>query len=240
MTHLTHICLVEDDLEIAALVSGFLLRSGYRTTHLADGRGLMALLQEDEPDLILLDLLLPGETGLSIARRVRAACDVPIIMLTAMSEEHDRISGLDLGADDYVTKPFSTSELEARIRAVLRRAARKAEGERSGAVVYRFGGWLLDTVTRDLLDPEGVNVEITSSEFEILRVLCEDAGQVLSRTELAQRAQGRRVEPYDRSVDTLISRLRTKIEPQDAVVSMIKTVRNGGYVLVLPVEVQPK
>lgn len=230
MSNLTHILLVEDDPAIGSLVCGFLERSGFRTTHLLHGKGVDRVLAEDPPHLVLLDLLLPGEDGLSIARRIRTAHPTPIIMLTAMSEERDRISGLDLGADDYVTKPFSTRELVSRIRAVLRRSEGAVNGRKLTPVSFSFSGWELDAMARELFDPSGVRVELTSLEFECLRAFCEHPGKVLSRDVLMKLAQGRRVEPYDRSVDTLVSRLRSKIEPEATSPSLIKTVRHSGYV----------
>jgi two-component system, OmpR family, response regulator len=237
MANRTHILLVEDDPEIARLVAGFLERTGFRVTHFPDGKGVSALVEADPPDLILLDLLLPGEDGISIARRVRAVKNIPIIMLTAMTEERDRISGLDLGADDYVTKPFSTRELAARIRAVLRRTSSQVNGKKLRAVEYAFAGWTLNAQRRDLTDPSGVQVELTSAEFDLLQIFCDHAGQVLGRDDLMHLAHGRKVEPYDRSVDTQISRLRSKIEPEQTSPSLIKTVRHSGYVFTASVMV---
>ena len=236
MHHLPHILIIEDDEAIARLVAGFLERSGFRTTHLPNGRAVDEVLSLDRPDLVLLDLLLPGEDGISIARRVRTAHDVPIIMLTAMSEERDRITGLDLGADDYVTKPFSARELVARVRAVLRRSDPSAPATRV-AVHYAFAGWNLDARSRELTDPAGVRVDLTGAEFELLRAFCDHPGAVVGRDQLMKWAQGRRVEPYDRTVDTQISRLRCKIEPDDTSPALIKTVRNAGYVFIASVVV---
>lgn len=237
MSQLTHILIVEDDPAIGSMVCRFLERSGFRVTHLMNGKGVERVLADDPPHLILLDLLLPDEDGLSIARRIRAAFPTPIIILTAMSEERDRISGLDLGADDYVTKPFSTRELVSRIRAVLRRSEGQVNGRKLAAVSYAFAGWELDAMARELFDPNAVRVELTSLEFECLRTFCEHPGQILSRDRLMKLAQGRRVEPYDRSVDTLVSRLRSKIEQDAALPSLIKTVRHSGYVFTVSVVV---
>jgi two-component system, OmpR family, response regulator len=230
MTPHPHILIVEDDAEIARLVAAFLDRSGFRTSHLPNGKGVATIILEDRPDLVLLDLLLPGEDGWSIARRIRSTEAIPIIMLTAMSEERDRIHGLDLGADDYVTKPFSAQELVARVRAVLRRSEPSVNGHQGTPRQYSFAGWELDARRRELLDPTSVRVELTSAEFDLLRTFCNHPGTVLGRDQLAKLAQSRRVEPYDRSVDTLISRLRNKIEPEDTSPSLIKTVRHSGYV----------
>jgi two-component system OmpR family response regulator len=239
MTTQTHILLVEDDPEIAALVSAALGRGGFRVTHLDSGAGVFQTLEFDPPDLILLDLLLPGETGTAIARRIRAAHVVPIIMMTAMAEERDRISGLDLGADDYVTKPFSTPELIARIKAVLRRTGPNLNGPKPAVAGYRFAGWHLNIRTRELTDPDSARVEVTSAEFEILRIFCEHSGEVLSRDKLMLMAQGRKVEPYDRGVDTMVSRVRSKVEPLESSPSLIKTVRHSGYVFTPDVTVIP-
>ncbi len=225
-----HILLVEDDPAIGSLVCGFLERSGFRATHLKSGKAVERVLAEDPPHLVLLDILLPGEDGLSIARRIRATRPTPIIMLTAMGEERDRISGLDLGADDYVTKPFSTRELVSRIRAVMRRTETAPTGRKLAPVSYSFAGWELDAMRRELHDPAGVRVALTTAEYELLRTFLTRPGEVLGRDVLMKLAQGRRVEPYDRSVDTLVSRLRTKIEPDEVSPSMIKTVRHNGYV----------
>lgn len=237
MSNTPHILLVEDDAEIAQLVTTALQRAGFHVTHLASGRTVTEMIAADRPDLILLDLLLPGEDGISIARRIRMTHTIPIIMLTAMGEERDRINGLELGADDYVTKPFSARELVARIRAVLRRSLPQP-ADRSGTVQrYGFAGWALNARRRELYDPSGVRVEVTSAEFELLRTFCEHPGTVLGRDQLARLAQGRRVEPYDRSIDTMVSRLRTKIEPEETSPSLIKTVRHSGYVFTPQVEV---
>lgn len=235
MTDTKHILIVEDDAEIARLVAAFLERSGFRTTHASNGKSVAQIITRDAPDLMLLDLLLPGEDGLSIARRIRADHALPIIMLTAMGEERDRVTGLDLGADDYVTKPFSAQELVARVRAVLRRTDVRG-GKVADHVSYGFSGWTLDARKRELFDPSRTQVELTSAEFDLLRTFCEHPGEVLGRDRIAKLAQGRRVEPYDRSIDTLVSRLRTKIEPQVTSPGLIKTVRHGGYVFTPVVE----
>jgi two-component system OmpR family response regulator len=236
MTQQQHILIVEDDADIAGLLQALLERAGFRVTHTGSGKAVAQIIARDRPDLMLLDLLLPGEDGFSIARRVRATHPLPIIMLTAMGEERDRVGGLEIGADDYVTKPFSSQELLARVRAVLRRTDPQM-GRAAPPVAYHFAGWALNVRRRELTDPGAVLVELTSTEFELLRTFCEYPGEVLSRDRIAKLAQGRRVEPYDRSVDTLVSRLRTKIEPEAASPALIKTVRHGGYVFTPAVEV---
>lgn len=232
-----HILIVEDDGEIAQLLSDLLVREGFRITHTGSGKAVDQIIARDAPDLVLLDVLLPGEDGFSIARRIRALRPLPIIMLTAMGEEEDRVRGLEIGADDYVTKPFSSRELLARVRAVLRRS-NPSGGAAATATGFAFAGWRLDLRRRELIDPTSVLVELTSTEFETLRTFCEHAGEVLGRDLIAKLAQGRRVEPYDRSVDTLVSRLRAKIEPGNASPALIKTVRHGGYLFTPNVDVE--
>lgn len=227
-----HILIVEDDRDIAALVERFLQEAGFRTTHLVDGRAVEAEIQRDRPDLILLDLLLPGEDGRSIARRVRQKHTIPIIMLTAMGEERSRVAGLNLGADDYVSKPFSARELIARMNAVLRRTVAQDGNRKLNGAVYGFEGWHIDTRGRELFSPDGLRIILTSAEFDLLQILVENRGTVLGRDHLMLMAQGRRVEPYSRGIDTLISRLRQKIEPDPAEPRFIKTIRHEGYVFV--------
>jgi two-component system, OmpR family, response regulator len=235
----THILMVEDDAEIARGTARFLTQSGYRVSHAPDARAMDRILQDAGIDLMLLDLMLPGEDGLSICRRLRATHTLPIIMLTAMGEEMDRVVGLELGADDYLPKPFSTRELLARIRAVLRRNANGngAAETRSGERLV-FEGWSLNRVTRQLHDPDGVRIALTGAEFDLLTVFCERARRVLSRDQLLDLTQGRAAGPFDRSIDTLVSRIRQKTEkdPKDPV--FIQTVRLGGYMFTPEVKAQ--
>lgn len=216
-----HILMVEDDAEIARLVAGFLDRSGFRVTHGPNGKTVADVLARDRRDLVLLDLLLPGEDGLSIARRIRISSRLPIIMLTATREERDRIKGLDLGADDHVTEPFSARKLVSRIHAVLRRSNGPADDRQGEVVLFAFAGWTLNVRSRELFDPVGVRVDLTTAEFEMLRIFCVRPGTILGRDELARLAQGRRVEPHDRSIDTLISRPRSKVDVDEATPSLI-------------------
>jgi two-component system, OmpR family, response regulator len=232
MSRLPHILIVDDDREIRSLVAQFLKKHGYRVTPAADGREMMRLMEKGRFDLVVLDLMLPGEDGLSLCRRVRAESSLPIIMLTAMGEEMDRIIGLEMGADDYLPKPFNPRELLARIKAVLRRAAdRGATAVSSDVAAHVFDGWCLDTVKRELRAPDGALVPLTAGEFELLSAMVERAGQVLSRDQLLDLTRGRDAAPFDRSVDVLISRLRRKIESDPKEPSIIKTVRGGGYIL---------
>lgn len=231
MTHAhTHILMVEDDPEIARGAMRFLVQSGFRVSHAPDSRAMDRILRDSKIDLVLLDLMLPGEDGLSICRRLRTGHAMPIIMLTAMGEEMDRVVGLELGADDYVAKPFSSRELVARIRAVLRRGANApgpAPEERGGKRL--FAGWTLNVVARQLHNPDGAKVTLTGAEFDLLVVFSERPRRVLTRDQLLDLTQGRAAGPFDRSIDTLVSRIRQKIEvdPKDPV--FIQTVRLGGY-----------
>jgi two-component system, OmpR family, response regulator len=225
----THILLVEDDAEIARGITRFLIQSGFRASHAPDARAMDRIMRDAKIDMLLLDLMLPGEDGLSICRRLRGTHNIPIIMLTAMGEEMDRVVGLELGADDYMAKPFSTRELLARIRAVMRRGnGHPASGEKTGDRLT-FAGWALNRVTRQLHDPEGVRVTLTGAEFDLLAVFCERARRVLTRDQLLDLTQGRTAGPFDRSIDTLVSRIRQKIEKDPRDPTLIQTVRLGGY-----------
>jgi two-component system OmpR family response regulator len=232
MTDKGYILVVDDDSEIRELLAHFLREHGFRVNVAADGVALFEQLRQGEPDLVVLDLMLPGEDGLSLCRRLTADHSVPIIMLTAVAEEADRIVGLEMGADDYLTKPFNPRELLARIRAVLRRAGQPVGGQ--GQRV-RFQGWQLDLGRRELKREDGTLVPLSAGEFRLLQVLADHPQQVLSRDFLLERTHGRESGPYDRSVDIQLSRLRRKIEddPRDPVI--IKTVRSGGYIFSLPV-----
>jgi two-component system, OmpR family, response regulator len=224
-----HILLVEDDSEIARGTTRFLIQSGYRTSHAPDARAMDRILKDAKIDLLLLDLMLPGEDGLSICRRLRVSHNMPIIMLTAMGEEMDRVVGLEIGADDYMPKPFSTRELLARIRAVMRRGSDRVTSMEKTGERLNFAGWSLNRVTRQLHDPEGVRVTLTGAEFDLLAVFCERARRVLTRDQLLDLTQGRTAGPFDRSIDTLVSRIRQKIEKDPRDPLLIQTVRLGGY-----------
>jgi two-component system OmpR family response regulator len=229
MTRAPHILLVEDDREICGLVTRFLQTNDMRVSTAGDGRHMDRVLKDNRIDLIVLDVMLPGEDGLMICRRLRSASQLPVIMLTAKGEEIDRIVGLELGADDYMTKPFSPRELLARIRAVLRRGvATEVEEARSGAILM-FDGWRLDPNTRRLHDPDGVRVALTGAECELLLVFCERPRRVLSRDQLIDLTQGRAAAPFERSIDILVSRLRQKMEKEPREPTLIQTIRSGGY-----------
>ena len=228
-----HILIVDDHREIRDLVGRALTREGFRTTAVADGRAMRKALADGRIDLILLDLMLPGEDGLSLCRAVRAESDIPIIMLTAKGEEVDRVIGLELGADDYLPKPFGSRELIARIRALLRRSHATAATARSAPhpACYRFDRWTLNTEARDLLREDGVTVPLSTGEYDLLIALVERPQRVLSREQLLDLARGRAATAFDRSIDTQVSRLRRKLERDPAQPALIKTVWGGGYLL---------
>jgi two-component system OmpR family response regulator len=230
-----HILVVDDDREIRDLLARFLRGQGFRVSTAHDGREMKRDFDEARYALIVLDLLLPGEDGLSLLRWVRAHGHTPVVMLTAMGEETDRIVGLELGADDYLPKPFNPRELLARIRAVLRRAEANEEPP-APAGGFRFAGWRLETARRRLLDPAGVEVALTGNEYELLVALLERPGRVLTREILLDLVHGRATGPFDRAVDVAVSRLRRKLDDDGKSPEIVKTVRGGGYVFAVPVE----
>jgi two-component system OmpR family response regulator len=223
-----HVLLVEDDHEISALASRFLRANDIRVSAAPNGREMDRVLKGGQVDLVVLDIMLPGEDGLSICRRLRAESDLRVIMLTAKGEDIDRIIGLEIGADDYVTKPFNPRELLARIRAVLRRGEPTRSAVRAGSVLT-FDGWRLDPNVRQLHNPEGVRVALTGAEFTLLLVFCQHPRRVLSRDQLIDFTQGREPGPFDRSIDVLVSRLRQKLETDPREPILIQTIRSGGY-----------
>ena len=227
---------VDDDSEIRDLLAQFLQREGYLVAAASDAAEARRLLQESEFQLVVLDLMLPGESGLDFARWLRGQSMVPIVMLTALGEEPDRIRGLELGADDYLAKPFNPRELLARIRAVLRRSQDAPDSP--GVHQITFAGWCLDPVRRRLLNPDGVEVPLTGGEYELLATLIERANRVLTRDMLLEVLRGRHAGPFDRAIDVAISRLRRKLEDNGRHAQLIKTVRGGGYVLAAEVKRQ--
>jgi two-component system OmpR family response regulator len=230
-----HVLIVDDDREIRDLLSRFLRGHGFRVDVAADGRQMIKALADGRFDLVVLDVMLPGEDGLSLCRRLRAEGRLPVIMLTALGEETDRIVGLELGADDYLAKPFNPRELLARIRAVLRRAEPGAQPIPDEAAALTFLGWRLDLARRALFDPDGALVALTAGEYALLLALAERPNRVLSREQLLDLTRGRDAQPFDRSVDVQLSRLRRKIEPDPKNPALIKTVRGGGYLFAAPV-----
>jgi two-component system OmpR family response regulator len=232
-----NILVVEDDRETRTLIAKYLRNNACNVTTANDGREMSRMMADNRVDLIILDVMLPGEDGLSLCRKLRSQSQVPIIMLTARGEDLDRILGLEMGADDYLAKPFNPRELLARINAVLRRqAAAHTASAVMGATALTFQGWRIDFRLRELRNPTGARVAMTSAEFDLLRAFCERPGRVLSRDNLLDLTQGRSSGSFERSIDVLVSRIRRKIEadPQDT--AMIKTVRSGGYLFTPTVE----
>jgi two-component system, OmpR family, response regulator len=230
MHDVAHILLVEDDAEIRELVATFLRQNGMRVSVARDGREMDRLLSVSAVDLLVLDIMLPDEDGLSLCRRVRTAGGMPIIMLTARGQEVDRVVGLEMGADDYLCKPFSSRELLARIRAVLRRSQVAGPVRRDGRrTVFGFSHWRLDLSTRKLCSNDGLRVPLTSSEFELLVFFCEHPNRVLTRDELIDSPHERLSMSFERSIDVYVSRLRRKIEKDPRHPVLIETVRSGGY-----------
>jgi two-component system OmpR family response regulator len=236
-----HLLLVDDDRQLLTLLADYLQAAGFRISTATDATQMRQMLAQQAIDLIVLDLMLPGEDGLSLCRdlRSRGSVHIPVLMLTARAEEADRIVGLEMGADDYLTKPFASRELLARIRAVLRRTRMLPPALQPAAVARElvFGdGWRLDTVARHLVDAEGTLVSLTGGEYRLLRVLMDHAQQVLSRDQLLNLTQGREADPFDRSIDLLVSRLRQRLREDAREPRLIKTVRNGGYVFCAEVQ----
>jgi two-component system, OmpR family, response regulator len=232
-----NILVVEDDRETRTLIAKYLRTNACHVTTATDGREMARAMTDHRVDLLVLDVMLPGEDGLSLCRKVRAESQTPIIMLTARGEDVDRILGLEMGADDYLAKPFNPRELLARINAVLRRqAAAQTLSAINGATALTFLGWRIDFRLRELRNPAGARVAMTSAEFDLLRTFCERAGRVLSRDSLLDLTQGRSAGSFERSIDVLVSRIRRKIEPDPQQATMIKTVRSGGYMFTPTVE----
>lgn len=225
-----HILIVDDDTAIRGMLSRFLREHGLNTAEAAGGAEMFAALKGRQPSLILLDIMMPGEDGLSLCRRLQAEGAIPVILLTAVDSETDRIIGLELGADDYVTKPFNPRELLARIRALLRRTSQGtgiAAAKKSP--VYTFSGWTMNINRRTLLSPDGTLVVLTSTEFDLLSVFAENAQKTITRDQLLEALHGRAAHAFDRSMDVQISRLRRKIEQDPQNPALIKTIRNEGY-----------
>ena len=231
-----HVLIVDDDKEIRGLLQEYLHKQAYRVTAVADGKALRAALVTAQPDLIVLDVMLPGEDGLQLCRDLRTRSNVPIIMLTALGEETDRIVGLEMGADDYLAKPFSPRELLARIRSVLRRSRSLPDNFEPDAVKScRFAGWLLDAATRNLTAPDGVVVPLSGTEFKLLRIFLAHPNRVLTRDQFIELMISRDAGPFDRAIDVQISRLRQRLGDDAREPRIIKTVRGEGYVLATPV-----
>lgn len=222
------ILVVDDDAELRGLVVGFMQGNGLEARGVRDGIEMQAALARESFDLTVLDVMLPGEDGISLLRRLRTHSALPVILLTAKGEESDRIVGLELGADDYLAKPFNPRELLARIRAVLRRGA-AMESAPHEAQGFAFVGWRLDPLRRELFRPDGVLVDLSAGEYDLLLALLEAPNRILTREYLLDAARGREAVPFDRSIDVQLSRLRRKIEPDENAPDLIKTVRGAGY-----------
>ena len=236
-----HILIVDDHREIRDALTRYLEKNGMRATAARDAPEMDAALRTGRFDLIVLDVMMPGEDGLSVCRRLSGEGSVPILMLTALGEETDRIVGLEIGADDYLPKPFNPRELLARIKAILRRRGPEPQPE-GGAFAgqrVRFAGWTLDTDRRYLTDVAGREVPLTTAEFRLLCVFLQRPRLVLSRDQILDLTRGRAPQLFDRVIDNQVSRLRRKIEPDPARPGIIVTVRGGGYSLSADVEVVP-
>jgi two-component system OmpR family response regulator len=235
-----HILIVDDDAEIRNLLRDYLRRNGLRAMAVADGKGMWATLACERVDLVVLDLMLFGDDGLTLCRNLRARSELPVIMLTARGEETDRIVGLEMGADDYMAKPFSPRELLARIKGVLRRARSLPHNlQPDDARQLRFAGWLLNTATRNLVSPAGVVVALSGAEYRLLRVFLDHPNRVLNRDQLLDLTRGRDADPFDRSIDVQVSRLRHRLDDDPKEPALIKTVRSAGYVLATAVQREP-
>ena len=227
-----HILVVDDDADIRDLLSEYLDRQGFRVSTAAEGRSMRVALGRSAPDLIVLDLMLPGDDGLTLCREVRSKSDVPIIMLTAKTEEIDRVVGLEMGADDYVAKPFSPRELLARIKSILRRSRALPVNLRpDDARAIAFAGWRLEIPTRTLISPESVAVPLSGTDFRLLRIFLDHPNRVLSRDQLMDMTQAKDAGPFDRSIDLQVSRLRKRLNDNPKEPALIKTSRGEGYVL---------
>jgi two-component system OmpR family response regulator len=224
-----HLLIVDDDREIRDLLSRFLAKHGYRVSTAKDAREARRILADARIDLGILDIMMPGEDGLSLCRDLRANSTLPLIMLTAMGEETDRIVGLEVGADDYLPKPFNPRELLARIKAVLRRAGPAVAAKEEKNESLQFAGWTLDTAQRRLTAPGGQHVELSTGEYDLLLAFLRHPQRVLNRDQLLDLARGRAAIPFDRSIDVQVMRLRRKIEADPKAPQIIATVRGGGY-----------
>ena len=228
-----HILLVDDEASLREPLADYLSKQGFRVQQAEDASQARSLLNGYRFDIILSDIMMPGEDGLSFCRHVREKTDIPVIFISAKTEETERIVGLELGADDYITKPFSPRELVARIKVILRRVGNAAasNGDNRPDGVYQFGDWTLRTDQRSLIDQDGVSVPLSSGEYQLLLALLIRPGQVLNRDQLLDITQGREAHAFDRAVDNQISRLRRKIEADPKNPTIIKTIWGGGYLL---------
>jgi len=239
MERTPHILVVDDHRDIRDLLARFLAKHGFRTSVAESAAAARKVLSAADVDLVVLDIMMPGEDGLSLTRFLRENTDIPVILLTAMGEETDRIVGLEIGADDYLAKPFNPRELLARIKAVLRRSQAPSGRQKRAKGRLAFDRWVLDLSRRELIDDKGVSVPLSSGEFRLLTVLVERPGMVLTRDQLLDLTRGRSAQPFDRSIDNQISRLRKKIERDPRSPELIKTAWGDGYSFAGEVKDQP-
>ena len=235
-----HILIVDDDREIRELLVQYLERNDYSATAVSDGPAMREALERSHYDLLVLDLMLPGEDGLTLCRDLRAHSNLPVIMLTALGDETDRIVGLEMGADDYLAKPFNPRELLARIKSVLRRSqSLPQEDIQENSKRYAFAGWILDTTKRQLTSEQGVITPLSSGEYALLQVFVKFPNHVLDREQLLDKTKGRNALPFDRSIDVQVGRLRRRLHDNGQEPALIKTVRGQGYVFSSKVETLP-
>lgn len=236
MENANTILIVDDDRDIRQLLADYLNTNGYQTLMAADGTAMWSMLDQANVDLIVLDLNLPGDDGLTLCRKLRAQSSIPVVMLTARGEPLDRILGLEMGADDYLPKPFEPRELLARIRSVMRRLQVASQMDPDHHTQkLKFANWTLDLTARHLLDQDGVVTALSGAEFRLLMIFLEQPNRILTRDQLLNITHGRDADPFDRSIDIQISRLRQKLKEDARMPQIIKTVRNGGYVLAVHV-----
>lgn len=237
MTQLDHILVVDDDPDIRAQLSVYLEKNGFHVVTVPDGRSMEEALEKGRVDLVVLDLTLQGEDGLILCRNLRARSSLPVVILSARGEEMDRIIGLEMGADDYLPKPFHPRELLARVKSVLRRVRSQPDPppveEES---VFRFAGWRLDNISRQLFDPSNKEVVLSGSEFALLRIFLNHPNRVLSREQLLELSNGRNNDPFDRTIDMQVSRLRRRLQDDPRTPALIKTVRSAGYIFTARVD----
>ena len=227
-----HLLIVDDDKEIRNLLTDYLEQADYRVSAVGDGKAMRRMLESNRIDLVILDLMLPGEDGLTLCRELRGKTNLPVLMLTARGDEVDRIIGLEMGADDYLAKPFNPRELLARIKSVVRRAqAMPPNMETDKVHTLRFAGWTLDVATRNVTAADGLVVPLSGAEYRLLRVFLDHPQRVLAREQLLELANGREAILFDRSIDVLVGRLRKRLRDDSREPVLIKTVRGEGYVL---------
>ncbi len=227
-----HLLIVDDDKEIRNLLTDYLEQADYRVSAVGDGKAMRRVLEANRIDLVILDLMLPGEDGLTLCRELRGKTNLPVLMLTARGDEVDRIIGLEMGADDYLAKPFNPRELLARIKSVIRRAQALPPNMESDKVhTLRFAGWMLDVSTRNITAEDGLVVPLSGAEYRLLRVFLDHPQKVLAREQLLELANGREAILFDRSIDVLVGRLRKRLRDDSREPVLIKTVRGEGYVL---------